>query len=678
MAIRGRAGGTRWTRESQLQWSQESVRAAGEPLPVQLPAASTDGVRGPLSVGRRERSPQHFLSVFVAASLLTTTLAGGVAPSDAQARTPTFSLKQERTLHQVADTSRGMPATLRMVVAAALPVGESAPTVLPSRRATLAATDAGQPLALKGAAIAAIPPGEASFASAPASLRVLASTSASTPKPLTLDAQLPVGEAAHVGTPRERRVVSDTAEGQPLTLQAPPAAPPPGQMAWVQTPTRFSQQTVRMHRADSPAAAAPELPPGKTAQLAPQARPHLPADGTADQPVVLKTPIAAPPPGRAVHVAPATYRWQATPILWRRLGTPAVDTGPLPVGQQSSIAPPKLKWLPADESAGTPKPLYIDDTYACTNLCDSAPTLRRPGPDTSQGSWALTHPAAAVALPPGESLQLAPPARQWTLAAWSQSAWPLTVPAQALPPGEASFVAAPRAVWRVVDTSQSQPGTLRLVLASVPPGTALQVAALDQRRVLADTSQEAYPLLQPAVVPALPAGASSFTATPRQLWAVVDTSQETPKTLTADAQLPVGEASAVSTPRERRIASETSSSTPVAITGAPVPPPIVNLPYPVPDRVRPVADTSQSAWAVTHPLPPLPPGKVSFVGAPRWVWLNGSTTYESPPVAIQNVAVGGIPGPAGHGYQRVRIHLHRPGMTDTARPRSPNTRRGRQ
>lgn len=611
MAIRGRAGGISWTRESQLQWSQRVARSAGEPFPVQLdsPPASTDGTRGPLTVGRRERSPQHFLSVFVAASLLTTTLATVVsAPPVGEALA--FSAPSRPKVVNV-DTSASSFA-LRASPAASTDVARR-PIQFEARRPAqvVDTTPRGQPLTLRGVAVQALPVGKAAPAIALAPVHALPGTTAG--MPLTLRAAvvqaLPPGEASHVGTPAAWRIQSDTTEGQPLTLLTPPAS---------------------------------ALPPGRGLFVAPSQRPH-----------------------------------QRATLAWRPEGAPAVDTGPLPIGAQSSMAPPKLKWLPAEESAGTPKTLYIDDTYASTTLTESAPSLRRPGADTSQGAWALTHPAAAVPLPPGEAVHVASLPRPWIVVAASQSSWILRIPAQAAPPGEAAYAAPPRALWQVVDTSQGLPCVLQLAAQALPPGEASYVAPPDQRRAVVDTTRGQPAPLQFIQVP-LPVGQAAHVATPDARRAVVDTTQRTPKALTQDAQAPVGEASYVSTPRELRIFSETSASTPVAITGAPVPPPIVNLQQTAPDRVRRVTDTTQSAWAVTHPLPPLPPGKVSFVGAPRWVWLNGSTTYESPQVAIQAVPVAGTFGPAGYGYQRPRIHVHRPASPDSARPGSPNTRRGRQ
>lgn len=52
-----------------------------------------------------------------------------------------------------------------------------------------------------------------------------------------------------------------------------------------------------------------------------------------------------------------------------------------------------------------------------------------------------------------------------------------------------------------------------------------------------------------------------------------------------------------------------------------------------PRDIAPPDDASQIAWASLRTPLPLPPGRVAFVAAPRWAWLNGDTTQQTPPVA---------------------------------------------
>lgn len=589
-------------------------------------------------------SPDHRQRAVVATqqhNLLTSTLAGVVDTT--VKRDPL--LAQQHRKRDVVDTTRGMPVQLRPVAAVALPPGKA-------------------------------------FYVAPQPVRWLPSDeSAGTPKTLYGDATRPANNGPSISVALPRALGDDTSQAQPPTLRAVVAPLPPGRTVQLAPQRPPYQQEALLHRPDVDASAqAPTpLPPGATIQIAPPL-PRNVADTSRGTPsTLLPVVVAAMPPGRAVSLPPISSEWQATPLSWRPEGAPAVDTGPLPVGQQSSIAPPKLKWLPADESAGTPKPLYIDDQIPGSNLYEqvSAPDAKRVVVDTSQSSPRALLPVVVAAAPPGKASHVNVPERKWLPAEESQG-----IPKPLQPDATQPFVTS-------------------------------TIAPPDARRTLSDTSSDAWPLLASVAAPALPVGQSSRSdfmrvplcpgdtsrGTPLPLWTAIppappivnappagpvhavfltsDSTRGTPKTLTQDAQTPIGKASAVSTPCERRIPADTTAGTSAALL---VPlPPVVNLPYPTPDAVRRVADTSQSAYALAHPLPPLPIGKVSYVAAPRFAWQVVDTSQSKAFQLGDGIpSIVTTPGPAGGGFRRPFHDYVRSRSPDTHRGSSPNTRRGRR
>ena len=164
----------------------------------------------------------------------------------------------------------------------------------------------------------------------------------------------------------------------------------------------------------------------------------------------------------------------------------------------------------------------------------------------------------------------------------------------------------PIAQWLPADTSRGTPKTLTAD-AQLPTFSAPKFAPVNVpgNGVLPADTTRGQPITLQVVLPPVPiVNVPKFDAQ-RFWWQPADTSRGTPKALTADAQLPVQ-----------------------------------NYQHSQPDRVRPVADTSQSSYGTTNVavIQPIPIGKTSYVAAPIWPWINPDTTQESPPVAIQNVA----------------------------------------
>jgi hypothetical protein len=293
-------------------------------------------------------------------------------------------------------------------------------------------------------------------------------------------------------------------------------------------------------------------------------------DTTQDQPLTLKTVVAVTPPfvpapmfsvPDVPRIQPDTTQDQTTalrpnPFVPVLFPTPDLRRDVSARGLGRTNVDPTIFPLPVGQTAfvGLQKALW------------------QPA-DSSSSAYGPTHPIVVPALPPGQQISLAPQQQ---------------------------------IKWQGLDTSQDTPkGLLPDDTISVQQQPDAQSGPLKQPGYVSDTSRSAWPVLQ-VVTPPPPFVPAPFFGPVRVTWQALDTSQDTPKPLLADAQLPVR-----------------------------------NLQHTPPDPIRPVTDTSQSAFGPTHAFPAPPPGQQTPQAVPPWPFSISDTTAESPPVAIQNV----VPAP---------------------------------
>jgi hypothetical protein len=207
-----------------------------------------DILRGPLYVNRRQAGWQP--AVFVASSLLLTTLIATTLPQGAQATASAPSRKQLN-----ANTSQGTPLTLLSAVPA--PVVNAPQPTVPRKAWIPADTSAGMAKVLRPELV--LPVGGGQTASAPPRPRLVVDTSASQPlvlqqapppppffnpqnffapkkpwippdtsrgipKPLYADAAVPFKSTTQVNVPWRKRAVFDTSKGTPVALYFVPPA----------------------------------------------------------------------------------------------------------------------------------------------------------------------------------------------------------------------------------------------------------------------------------------------------------------------------------------------------------------------------------------------------------------------------------------------------------------------
>lgn len=170
-----------------------------------------------------------------------------------------------------------------------------------------------------------------------------ADTSLGTPKTLTADSVSPFFVASHVGPQRSRTSNADTSSGGPLTLfpvvaVSAPFLPVPS----IQVDGRRRGEV----RSDVPPNLTLGLPPDQIASAVPETlaiyrQPVTPTNTSFRASVVLDVVVAAPPFFNAPHIASA-----------------------------------KLRWQPADNSAGIPKTLTVDASVPFFNAPTFAPQAK--------------------------------------------------------------------------------------------------------------------------------------------------------------------------------------------------------------------------------------------------------------------------------------------------------------
>lgn len=227
-----------------------------------------------------------------------------------------------------------------------------------------------------------------------------ADTSHGTPKTLTADAQLPFRVLPQsVADPI--RPVTDATRGTSLALITVPAP---------FVPVLHSAPARSLWLPGDESVGSPKgLIPDKQLPFPPQVqtqpdrlRPVVDTSQDTPKPLIAdkQAPFfVAPPPGPiATPYLPFDTSLEMQASL-RTLVPPFVP-GP-------HYPPPRLLWLPADESAGTAKPLFADKQLPFSNPPIPALDKQRIVVDTSQAAYATTKPIVVVALPPGLALSFA-------------------------------------------------------------------------------------------------------------------------------------------------------------------------------------------------------------------------------------------------------------------------------
>ena len=322
-----------------------------------------------------------------------------------------------------------------------------------------------------------------------------------------------------------------------------------------------------------------------------------------------------PPRFVAPHFAPnATWlkSWlpadatKGTPkTLITELVQPAGTVAPFIVPIATRIA----GWLPADTSQGVAKtlrPELVKPFFVAPQFAPSAKPIAGWLPaDTSQGQNPDLRVPPVVTSPPFLTPTLSPQLRWWQPADSSESVpktllsevtLPFSVLNQSLvdnpfrsiedtsqglqnvlrtiplPPGSAIWVSSPSYWYKPLDSSIGTPELLRPEL--VLPFAAQQQQRIDLVRSVTDTSIGSSVTLQ-VVLPPPPFVITPHFAPLRYWWQPEDTSAGIAKVLYSDSTFA-----------------------------------IVNLSYPVPDRFRPVSDTSQGTAQYVFVIPPPPPAPV--------------------------------------------------------------------
>jgi len=308
---------------------------------------------------------------------------------------------------------------------------------------------------------------------------------------------------------------------------------------------------------------------------------------------------------------------------------------PLPLGAAHAlplqVLPPKSQLVQnADTTRGSPKGLLADAQLPFQALKVTAPDRRRPVTDTTKGQpLTLKAAVAPVVVPP----HFAPPPRpDRNRLPPDTSRGAINADAQA-PAGESAAWAPIALVRNVVDTTQSQPLTLQAIVPPFvpaphigplrfwwqPPDTSWSAAkaiiadaqlpfqitqqtAPDRIRPVVDTSESAYALQNAVVIP--PFVPAPHYGPVKFWWQPQDSSEGTPKGLTQDGQVPFA------------ILAQTA-----------------------PDRTRPVADTSQSAFAVQNQIVAAPFVPAPHVAPAKFQWQppDGSVSLSLPLTASNTV-----------------------------------------
>jgi hypothetical protein len=235
-----------------------------------------------------------------------------------------------------------------------------------------------------------------------------------------------------------------------------------------------------------------------------------------------------------------------------------------PFSNPASVPVDRVRWQPLDTSKSWPY-FYYGDGDGADPLWASNALLSKI--DRAQQTTDTTHGTPLV----------------------------LTV-AVAAPFSPAASLLVDRVRWQPADTSRSWPHFYEGDGDGLDPFWQYeQQTAPDRVRPVADTSQGAFALVNAPVLPPVPTNLQQ-PAPQRFQFQPADTSRSTGKALYSDA------------------------TTPFFIE-----------PHTAPDRVRPVADTSQSVSEVLLPAPPplLPPGQATPQSAPQRVWFQPADTSQS-------------------------------------------------
>jgi len=347
------------------------------------------------------------------------------------------------------------------------------------------------------------------------------------------------------------------------------------------------------------------------------------------------------------------------PVFGRLLTLTLATAIPLPLGAAHALpaqvlTPPARLVQNADTSYGTPKTLTADGQPPIIECPHFAQTVaqQRLGLDTSQGM----SPVLKAILPPFVNPPVFAQDRARPVTDTSRGT-PKALIADAQTPCDNLYLQAPEPVRTVVDTSRGQPITLQVIIPPPPFVVPVGFAPLKFWWQPQDSSASSAKVLTADLQ--LPVQNYQHTA-PDRIRPVADTSQSTQLGL-FPVPLPPGAAAWVGLPRFWFQPSDTSQSSAKVLYGDLIPP-FVNLPYPVPDLIRPVVDTSQSSYGTSNQVVviPLPPGNALYVAPSQWAWSISDTTQESPPVAIQNVQ----PGPPAPPTPVVGGGGHRTSMFD--------------
>jgi hypothetical protein len=244
---------------------------------------------------------------------------------------------------------------------------------------------------------------------------------------------LPPGKAVTAAVQYTHQVVAaQQANLLTSTLAAGVVEAPPGKIASITIqPVRQVAAAQQANLLTSTLAAVEVLPPGKTAQITAQPWPQVVALSSLN--LLTSTLAVVTPPDTSILRRP-TYQqaktWPAVtaPAIQNLLTTTLSQVVVAPFVPSPHLAIAKNTWLPANTTAGTPKPLIADAQLPFTN--PQPPVLNRIQPvvDTSRGTPETLLPIVAIPLPPGQTVLLSPQKSQWQPADSSEGAYGLIFP----------------------------------------------------------------------------------------------------------------------------------------------------------------------------------------------------------------------------------------------------------
>lgn len=323
-------------------------------------------------------------------------------------------------------------------------------------------------------------------------------------------------------------------------------------------------------------------------------------------------------------------------------------TPPAPFVNAPHFAPNATRvkaWLPADTSTRR-SPLFVREEgttpfFVASHFTPSATRVKNWVPadrSTQRSPLTFREEGTTPFFVPAHFTPSATRVKNWLPADTSQLSQVQLIPTgpQPLPPGEITPTPLHRFFWQPPDSSASV--AKPLFADSTVPFAVLQQPVLDRVRPVTNTSAGTPTALLPVVVVELPPGETSFAASPERPRQISDTTADTWVGLLSVA-LPPGVATYHAAPqRSRWLPANTTQRTP-KVTFADAQLPTRTPQHTQPDRRRPVADTSQSAFAAVHPvvIVSLPPGRSLQLSpqAVRWIYADASRgTIILPPAAV--------------------------------------------